>query len=177
MRKLVESTFVTLDGVIGSPERWAPPYWDDEHDAYAGRLLDAADSLLLGRMTYEIFAGAWPLRAGDPYADHINALPKHVASRTLTTATWNTTVLEGDAADAVEALKAGSGGDILKFGTGSLDRALFERQLIDEFHFWLFPVLAGGGVRMPEGIDTTHLRLVDTARMESGIVVHVCEPK
>jgi dihydrofolate reductase len=88
MGKLVESTFVTLYGVIGEPQVWGPPYWDDEHNAYASKLLGASEALLLGRETYEGFAQAWSARSGDPYADTINAMPKHVASRTLTEATW-----------------------------------------------------------------------------------------
>ena len=83
MRKLVESTFVTLDGRISNPQDWSPPYWDEEHNAYASKLLFAADALLLGRATYEGFVQAWPERSGDPYADRINAMPKYVASRTL----------------------------------------------------------------------------------------------
>ncbi len=122
MRKLVESTFVTLDGVISDPQVWSPPYWDDEHAAYASSLLFEADALLLGRNTYEGFVPAWPSRDGE-YADRINALPKHVASRTLTETSWNATLLEGDVAEAVESIKAEPGENILKFGTGELDRA------------------------------------------------------
>ena len=75
MRKLVESTFVTLDGVISEPQSWSPPYWDDEHAAYARKLLFAADALLLGRETYEGFAQAWPERSGDDFTDRINTSP------------------------------------------------------------------------------------------------------
>jgi dihydrofolate reductase len=177
MRKLVESTFVTLDGVIGDPQVWGPHYWDDEHAAYAAKLLEPAEALLLGRVTYEGFAQAWPQRSGDPIADKINAMPKHVASRTLTDTTWNASVIEGDAGEGVAALKEGSGGDLLKYGTGELDHTLMEHGLVDEFHFWVFPVLAGGGQRLIEGIDTTHLRLLDTSTFASGIVVHVLGPK
>jgi dihydrofolate reductase len=177
MRKLVESTFVTLDGAIDNPQDWSPPYWDDEHDGYARKLLWDADALLLGRKTYEAFAQAWPSRAGaDDYTDRINAMPKHVASRTLTDPAWNATVLEGDTAEAVARLKREPGGNILKFGTGELDRTLVEHGLVDEFHFWVFPVLAGGGQRLIDGIDTTHLKLLDTSTFESGIVVHVLAP-
>jgi dihydrofolate reductase len=174
MRRLVESTFVTLDGVIEDPQNWSPPYWDDEHAAYATKLLWAADALLLGRKTYEGFAQAWPSRAGaNEYTDRINAMPKHVASRTLKETTWNASVLEGDTAEAVAKLKEQPGDNLLKFGTGELDRTLLENRLVDEFHFWVFPVLAGGGQRLIEGIDTTHLELLDTSRFASGIVVHV----
>ena len=177
MRKLVESTFVTLDGSISDPQTWSPPYWDDEHAAYASKLLFAADALVLGRATYEGFAAAWPSRSGDPYTDRINDMPKHVASRTLRETTWNATVLEGDAAEAIAALKAEDGGDLLKFGTGELDRALLEHGLLDELHFWVFPVLVGSGQRLIEGIPTTHLELVDTTRFGSGIIANTYTPK
>jgi dihydrofolate reductase len=177
MRKLVESTFVTLDGVIESPQNWSPPYWDDEHMAYASRLLFAADALVLGRATYEGFAQAWPQRSGDPYTDRINAMPKHVASRTLGDATWNATIIEGDAAEAIAALKDEPGEGLLKFGTGELDRTLLAHGLLDELHLWIFPVLAGEGGRLIDGIEVTHLALVDTTRFASGIIVNVYSPK
>jgi dihydrofolate reductase len=177
MRKLVESTFVTLDGVIESPHHWSPPYWDDEHAAYASKLLFASEALLLGRATYEGFAQAWPARSGDEYTDRINAMPKHVASRTLTDATWNATIIEGDIAEAVARLKAEDGDDLLKFGTGELDRTLLEHGLLDELHLWIFPLLAGSGQRLIDGIDVTHLELIDSTRFGSGIVVNAYVPK
>jgi dihydrofolate reductase len=178
MRKLIETTFVTLNGSISNPQHWSPPYWDDEHSDYARRLLWDADALLLGRKTYEAFAEAWPLRAGaDDYTDRINEMPKHVASRTLTETTWNASVLEGDTVEAIGKLKAEPGGNLLKFGTGELDRTLLQHNLVDEFLFWFFPVLVGGGQRLLDGIDPTHLELLDTATFRSGIVVHVLGPK
>ena len=74
-RKLIESTFITLDGVISNPHHYGAPYWDDEHNAYGAKLMDGTDALLLGRATYEGFAQAWPARSGDPYTDKINAIP------------------------------------------------------------------------------------------------------
>ena len=177
MRKLIESTFMSLDGVISSPEQWSPPYWDEEHLSYARKLLFGADALLLGRETYEGFAEAWPARGGDEYTDRINAMPKYVASRTLTETTWNATVLEGDTADEVAKLKQQPGQSILKFGTGELDRTLLEHGLLDELHLWIFPVVAGGGQRLHEGLATTHLQLVDTTVFGTGIVVGVYAPK
>jgi dihydrofolate reductase len=177
MRKLIETTFVTLDGVISSPEKWGAQYWDEEHTAYAKKLLFAADALLLGRETYEGFADAWPPRAGDEFADKINSLPKYVASRTLQDATWNATIIKGDVAEEVAKLKEEPGESILKYGTGELDRSLMEDNLVDEFHFWVFPVFAGGGQRLFDGFDTTHLNLVDTTTFGSGIVVHTCSPE
>jgi dihydrofolate reductase len=176
-RRLVESTFVTLDGVISDPQVWGPPYWDDDHTSYATKLLEPAEALLLGRVTYEGFASAWPQRSGDPYTDKINAMPKHVASRTLTDATWNASILQGDTAEAVAALKEQDGGDLLKFGTGELDRTLLEHGLVDEFHFWTFPVIAGSGQRLLDEVAPTHLELVDLTRFGSGIVVLTYAPK
>ena len=177
-RKLVESTFVTLDGVISSPHVWGgPKYWDDEYMEYARDLLFAADALLLGRETYEGFAAAWPARPSEPYTDRINALPKHVASRTLQETEWNATVIEGDIAERVAELKRQPGADLLKFGTGELDRTLLEHGLIDELHLWVFPVVAGSGQRLLEGIGTTYLELLRTTTFASGIVVHVYAPE
>lgn len=177
MRKLVESTFVTLDGVISDPQKWGPPYWDDEHAGYARRLLFGSDALVLGRVTYEGFAQVWPTRPSDEYTDRINSLPKHVASRTLKETTWNATVIQGDVAEGIAALKEQPGGSLLKFGTGVLDRTMLDHELVDEYHFWVFPVLAGSGERLFAGADTTHLKLVDQTTFKSGIVVGVYAPK
>lgn len=172
-RKLIESTFVTLNGVIGDPQVWGRPYWDDEHAAYAEKLIEGVDAMVLGRATYEGFAQAWPSRAGDPYADRLNAMPKYVASRTLTDAdtTWNATVISGDVIDAVRELKRGDGGSLLKFGTGQVDRVLIPAELVDELHLWLFPVVVGDGERLLDEVTTTHLELLDLTRFRSGIVV------
>ncbi|GAA3567452.1 dihydrofolate reductase family protein [Nonomuraea rosea] len=178
MRKLIESTFVTLDGVISSPEVWGPPYWDEEHSDYAAKLLFSSDALLLGRETYQGFAEAWGTRSGDPYTDRINSLPKYVASTTLKEAgDWNGTLIEGDVATAVAELKRQPGENILKFGTGRLDRTLIDNGLVDEFHFWTFPAVAGGGDRLFDGLDVTHLNLLATTRFTSGIVVLTYGPK
>lgn len=176
MRKLVESTFVTLDGVIENPQIWGPPYWDDDHAHYASRLLFAADALLLGRATYEGFAKAWPTRT-DEYADRINSIPAYVASRTLAEADkWTGRLIKGDVAEGVAELKQQSGQNILKFGTGELDRTLLEHKLVDEYHFWMFPVVAGSGGRLFDGFDTMRLKLIDQTTFDSGIVVLVYTP-
>jgi dihydrofolate reductase len=104
-------------------------------------------------------------------------MPKHVASRTLTEASWNATIIEGDVAEAVARLKDEDGDGLLKFGTGQLDRTLLEHDLLDELHFWSFPVLAGSGRRLIGGIDVTHLELIDSTQFESGIVVNAYAPK
>ncbi|MFD0360694.1 dihydrofolate reductase family protein [Nocardia sp. GCM10030253] len=180
MRKLIESTFVTTDGVIAEPHRWGAPYWDNEHADYAAGLLFASDALLLGRETYAGFASVWPTRpAGDEYTDRINAMPKYVASQTLRQedATWNATILRGDVVEAVRTLKEQDGADILKFGTGSLSHTLLDNKLVDEYHFWIFPAIAGAGTRLFEGRDVAHLELLDTTTFKSGIVVHRLAPR
>ena len=159
MRKLVESTFVTLDGVIGEPQEWGPPYWDDEHAGYArGPVAPRTRCCWAGTPT-RVSPKCGPSSGGE-YAGKLNSMPKYVASRTLEETTWNATLLEGDAAESVAELKQQPGGDILKYGTGELDHALMENDLVDEFHFWVFPVIAGGGERLLEGFDLTHLQLV-----------------
>ncbi|MBF8194132.1 dihydrofolate reductase family protein [Nonomuraea sp. K274] len=186
MRKLIESTFVSLDGIIddtgpstasrAEPQHWGQPYWDEDHARYSGGLMASADAMLLGRVTYEGFAEAWSARED---AVEMNEMPKYVASRTLTETTWNATLIQGDVAEAVAKLKEQPGGTILKWGTGELDRTLVEHGLVDEFHFWYFPVIVGAGKHLFEGagFDTTHLKLADINRFDSGIVVHVYVPK
>jgi dihydrofolate reductase len=178
MRKLIESTFMTLNGVIDNPQRWSPPYWDDEHAAYSQGLMEGVEAQVLGRVTYEGFAKAWSQRSGDPFTDHFNAMPKYVASRTLTETTWNARLLEGDAAEAVKRLKQEAGGNLIKYGTGSFSKTLLEHKLVDEYHFWIFPVLAEGEHMFQDtGIDITHLDLLGSTTFKSGIIVHKPAPK
>jgi dihydrofolate reductase len=187
MRKLIESTFVSLDGVIddtnpstaphAQPQRWGARYWDEEHFGYAQELLFSSDALLLGRVTFEGFVDSWPGRDGE-FADRINEMPKYVASRTLQEPLdWNGRLIGSDLAAEVAKLKEEPGRNILKYGTGDLTRALMEHDLIDELHLWMFPVTLGAGKRLLEGIATTHLKVVDTTHFKSGIVVLKLEPK
>ncbi|GAB2647618.1 dihydrofolate reductase family protein [Kribbella swartbergensis] len=178
MRKLIESTLMTINGVIDNPQNWSGPYWDDEHTAYSQALMENVEAQVLGRVTYEGFAEAWSQRGGDPFTDNFNAMPKYVASRTLTETTWNAQLLEGDAAEAVKRLKQEDGGDLIKYGTGEFSKTLLEHKLVDEYHFWIFPVLATGA-KLFDGIDIdiTHLELLGTTTFKSGIVVHKLGPK
>jgi dihydrofolate reductase len=178
MRKLIESTHVTLGGEIGSPQDWAFPYLDDEHMRYATALLAEADSLLLGRRTYEGLSAGYTAMASDPFVDRMNSIPKYGASRTLTEATWNATVIPGDVADFVADLKRQPGGTIVKYGNGPLDQTLMANNLIDEFHLLLTPVAAGSGQHLFEEIsDAPHLSLADVRRFASGVLVLVYTPK
>jgi dihydrofolate reductase len=178
MRKLVESTHVALGGEIGSPQDWAFPYLDDEHARYATGLLAEADALLLGRRTYEGLSGAYTAMASTPFVDRMNSIPKYVASRTLTKATWNATIIPGDVAEFVADLKRQPGGTIVKYGNGPLDQVLMENSLIDEFHVILTPVAAGSGQHLFEQIrGAPQLSLADVRRFASGVVVLVYTPK
>ena len=172
MRKLIEATLVSLDGVVGSPEEWALPRWDEENKEFAHAQLADVDAFLLGRVTYEKFAAAWSQVTGDPYLDTINRLPKFVASASLRETAWNATPIAGDVAAEVARLKNQSGKTIMKYGTGQLDGTLISHGLIDEFHFSVFPLTVGHGLRLFEGIDTRGmaLRLTGTKTFANGVV-------
>jgi dihydrofolate reductase len=171
MRKLIESSLVSLDGVVGAPERLAP-HWDDENKRHALSELAEYDAFLLGRVTYELFSSRWSGIRGDPYYDAINRLPKYVASSTLRETTWNATLIQGDLAVAVSKLKQQPGKNLIKYGTSNLDRTLIQHRLIDEFRFSIFPVVLGSGRRLFDGIDIHQLslRLTDTKIFANGIV-------
>jgi len=182
MRKLIESTHVSLGGEIGSP-RWAFPYLDEEHHRYANGLLAEADALLLGRLTYEGLSAAYPqMDGGDSRAlrafiERMNGIAKYVASTTLRDATWNATVIDGDVPSFVADLKGRPGGNIIKYGNGPLDASLMEHGLIDEFHLLMTPAAVGRGQHMFEAVDTgPALELADVTRFASGVVLLVYTP-
>jgi dihydrofolate reductase len=122
MRKLVESTLVSLDGVIESPNRWS--LFDDEVAQLSMQELDRYDAFVMGRATYEFFKANWAAVSGNPYIERINAMPKYVASRTLSEVTWNATLLGPDIVGAIERLKAQPGKDLIKYGTSRVDDTL-----------------------------------------------------
>ncbi|MGO8886726.1 MAG: dihydrofolate reductase family protein [Streptosporangiaceae bacterium] len=177
MRKLIESAHVALGGQI-DPLDWAFPYLDDDHMRYATELLDSADALLLGRRTYEGLSAAYPAMASGPFVDRMNSIPKFVASRTLTEATWNATVIRGDVTGFVADLKRHPGGSIVKYGNGPLDQVLMASNLIDEFHLLLTPVAAGSGRHLWEEIQgAPHLSLADVRRFASGVLLLIYTPR
>ena len=183
MRKLIESTHVSLGGEVGSPNEWAFPFLDDEHNEYAKRLLFTADALLLGRLTYEGLSTAYPAMtdsdSGVPndFIDRMNTIPKFVASTTLRETTWNASVIKGDVASFVADLKEESGGNIIKYGNGPLDVTLMENGLIDEFHLLMTPVAVGRGQHLFEDIDTAPtLKLVDVTRFGNGVLKLIYAP-
>ncbi len=180
MRKLINSTYITLDGVIEDPA-WTMPFFDDEAAAFAGEQTDAADALLMGRATYDGFAAAWPnMDESDPStgAAYFNNVKKYVASRTLTDPEWNNTeVLQGDLVAAVTELKARDGKDILMYGYGQVTHALLKAGLVDEVRFWIHPVFEGGPtVSAPLTDVRTTLTLVGTRVMKSGVIIASYRP-
>ena len=160
MRKLIESTLVSLDGVIESPNRWS--LFDDEAGQLSLQELDKYDAFVMGRVTYEFFRANWAAVTGNPYLDRINAMPKYVASRTLSEVTWNATLLGPDTAGAIEQLKAQPGKDLIKYGTSRVDDTLLRARLIDELRLWIMPVVVGTGQRLFEDVDTSSLKLTLT---------------
>jgi len=183
MRKLIESTFVTLGGDISAPQDWGPRYlFGPEPGTYSHDLLFGADALLLGRKTYEGLSAAYlAMAAGEPapgsdFVTTMNAIPKYVASTTLTETCWNATLLRDDVAGHVAKLKQQPGRYLLKYGTGSLDRTLMAHGLIDEFRIWLVPVTNAPGQRLFEHVDDASLVLAGTQTFSSGVVVLTYTP-
>ncbi|MFE0674647.1 dihydrofolate reductase family protein [Streptomyces sp. NPDC058867] len=178
MRKIINSTYLSLDGDIEKLDQWSFDYWSDDLERYAHKLLFAADALLMGRETYVNFESAWSRRAGaDAFSDRMNGIDKYVVSSTLTGGGWGaTTVFPQDrAVEAVAGLKEQPGGDILMYGFGPVAKSLLAHGLLDEIHFWLHPVIAGGGSLAADGFQD-RLKHVRTEVLDTGVVVLVYTP-
>jgi dihydrofolate reductase len=187
MRTLVVSNFLSVDGVMqgpGGPEEdrsggfdhggWTVNYWDDEMRALLFGWNQAAESMVLGRKTYEIFAAHWPYAPkDDPIAPKLNAMPKYVASRTLKKLEWNnSTLLEEPVAQNLARLKGDGNGMMLMFGSGGLIRNLLPHELIDELRLWIFPLLLGKGKRMfPDDASPAGLKLTEAKSFGTGVVL------
>jgi dihydrofolate reductase len=176
-RKINAWLYVTLDSVIEAPEKWVIA--DD--DMFAAMEADYAksDALLLGRRTYETFAASWPERGGEvPNADWMNNTPKYVASTTLESPEWNnSTVIEGDVAEAVARLKQQDGKDIMVNGSGALVRTLMRNHLLDELRLFVHPVVVGSGRRLfDDQSDPVEFALVDSHAYDNGVVSLTYKP-
>lgn len=192
--KLTTITHVSVDGVmqgLGGPEEdrrggferggWALPLFVDEAATYLDEVFQRADAFLLGRRTYEIFAGYWgvmPDPDQNPIAGPLNRQPKYVASTTLTDPQWaGTTVLSADLAAAVGELKAQPDGELQVHGSGKLIRWLFDQELVDEMILFVYPLLLGQGARLfPESGPDAALDLVDSRATPNGITIQVYRP-
>jgi dihydrofolate reductase len=185
VRKLIVSEFVTLDGVIEAPggepshphTGWVGDLMGPNAQEYKSQEVFEAESLLLGRVTYESFAGAWPTYEG-PMADRMNSMRKDVISSTLQDPEWNgTAVITGDVIAGVTKLKESEGGPIMVNGSGTLLHALIEHDLVDVYRLMVFPLSIGGGLRFfPDTRKKTALRAVDTISFENGVVLTEYEP-
>jgi len=176
MRKIIESTLVSLDGVIGDPHLWAMNYFDNEAQEDSLKMLLASDAMLMGRRTYEIFSGVWPARTGD-YADRMNSIRKYVFSSTLERAVWNnSTIIRGDVAAEVAKLKQQDGQGLVMYGHGPLGQTLLEHGLLDQLRFWIHPILVGSGRLLFREGEKTILKLIAKKTLGSGVVVLSYQP-
>lgn len=176
MRKLVVTEFLSLDGIMEEPS-WTMPYWNDEIAKFKDDEQRTCDALLLGRVTYQGFASAWP-ESDDEGADIMNNLPKYVASTTLDTVEWqNSSLLKGDVVEAITILKQQAGRDILVYGSAILVQTLMQHDLVDCYRLLVYPVVLGKGKRLFQTGTTATLQLVETQSFGSGVAALIYEPK
>jgi dihydrofolate reductase len=155
---------------------WTFPYWNDEIAAFKGEETDAADALLLGRVTYEGFAAAWP-NSPDEGAPYFNSVRKYVVSNTLEKAEWNNSVIiSGDVVREIQTLKQSVGRDIMVHGSGNLVQTLLQHGLVDRLHLLVYPVVLGTGKRLFADGTTATLQLLETRRFSSGVTALIYAP-
>jgi dihydrofolate reductase len=193
MRKLVVFNSLTLDGVMQSPGRpdedtrdgfahggWAQPYSDEVMGRAAAERMASAGSLVLGRRTYEDLYGYWPGQTDNPFTEVLNSAPKYVASTTLAEPLpWqHSTLLKGDAAEAVAALKREPGKDMTVLGSGELVQALRRRDLVDEYVLFIHPLVLGTGRRLfPDGGEPATLALTGSVATTTGVIIATYQPR
>lgn len=177
MRKIINSTYITIDGVIEGPHLWPSlgRPGDERADQIQTDLLVSCDALLMGRRTYEVFAPVWPTRSGDPASDHINAMRKYVVSTTLKDPEWtNTRVIDGDVVAAIRQLKEAEGSSIVQYGFGPLSRLMLKHGMLDELRLWVHPLILGRGqpsdLLFGEAL-AVGFRLDGTTTLSNGIVI------
>ncbi len=175
MRDLVVTQFVSLDGVIENPG-WTMPYWNDEIAAFKGEETEASDALLLGRVTYEGFAMAWP-ESEDEGAAYFNGVRKYVVSTTLKSADWNNSVLIKDnVAEEIAKIKNSEGKDIAVHGSATLVQTLMKHDLVDRYRLLVYPVVLGEGARLFHDGTTATLKLVEAKSFSGGVTALIYEP-
>ncbi|HKZ15363.1 MAG TPA: dihydrofolate reductase family protein [Solirubrobacterales bacterium] len=176
MSRIVNSTYITLDGAIENPQDWPSGRHEDDGRAQEVQLqlLLESETVLMGRRTYEGFAPVWSAQSGDPFSDKINSMEKLVASTTLSDPEWNNTTVVAE--DLVEEIgrRKGSGGDIVQYGFGPVTRTLLDAGLLDEVRLWVHPLMVGAGE--PSDLlfragTSAQLELTDVDRLASGIVI------
>jgi dihydrofolate reductase len=191
MRKVIVSTFMTLDGVVQAPGGpgeddsggfayggWSVNYWDEQMARVMGEAMSGPFDLLLGRRTYDIFASYWPQAPEEAGAKPLNDATKYVASRSRPTLEWGPSVLiEGDAAEGIAALKKEEGPELQVHGSGNLIQTLIRHNLVDEYGLWVFPLVIGSGKRLfADGTIPSGLKLVDSTVSTTGVFIGIYEP-
>ena len=177
MRKIINSTYISLDGVVENPHLWPalPETRGDTGNQIQLDLRQSCDAVLMGRRTYDVFAPVWQSRSGDPYSDRINSMRKYVVSSSLTDPDWaNTTVIGGDVAGQIRRLKEQPGRDIVQYGIGDVTFAMLEAGLLDELRLWVHPQIVGsGGIADLMFRETTPTvgRLLGATTLDNGIVI------
>ena len=191
MRKLIVSTFLTLDGVMQAPGGpgeddsggfahggWSMTYWDETMGRVMGEAMSDPFDLVLGRRTYDIFAAYWPHASEADGAKPLNDATKYVASRGRPELAWGpSAIIEGDAGDGVAALKEGDGPELQVHGSGNLLQTLIRNGLVDEYRLWVFPVVLGSGKRLfADGTIPAAVKLVDSVVSSTGVVIGTYRP-
>lgn len=175
MSKIVVTAFMSLDGVIESPENWSFPYWNESIERFKDDELGAAEAQLLGRRTYEIFSSAWPSRNG-PYADRINGMYKYVVSSTLEHASWNNAQVIGGGAQLqaeLPQLKERHPGGLLVHGSHTLVQWMIQQDMVDQYHVLVYPLTLGRGRRLFGEGAATRLELASSTKLGSGVMLLV----
>jgi dihydrofolate reductase len=172
MGKIVSNFFMSLDGVVESPEKWHMPYFNEEMGAAIGKGMETNRGFLMGRVLYEEWAAFWPNQSeDDPFAGFFNSSPKYVVSNTLQTASWkNTTIVSGDVVRQLQELRDRTDGDIVISGSATLVRSLLRDGLIDELHLLVHPLVVGNGARLFENSPTPALELVEHEAFSTGVL-------
>ena len=177
MRRILESTRVSLDGVIGNLQAWGMDYLDADAQKAASAQLSRSDAMLMGRNTYQALSTAWSTRKGE-FAETINAIRKYVVSSTLRSADWNnSTILRGDVITEVTELKQQEGRDLMIYGHGPLGQTLLEYGLLDEIRLSVHPIIVGTGTLFyRDAVKKTELDLVGSEPLPSGVIVLTYRP-
>jgi len=179
MRKVVAGLFISLDGVVESPDQWSFDHFDEGMMIEMQSQLDAQDTVLLGRVTYQEWASYWPTSEDEPFASYINNIPKYVISSTLKSADWNnTTLINGNLTEEINKLKQQSGKHVGVAGSPTLVRSLLQHGLLDQLSLTIHPVIAGTGQRLFQDFDSIkRLKLVDSKTTETGVLIATYQPR
>jgi dihydrofolate reductase len=172
MRKIKSNFFISLDGVVESPDKWHFPYFDDEMGAAVAAGFATADALLMGRVLYNEWAAYWPEHADQPFADVMNSIKKYVVSNSLQAAEWqNTEIISGDVARKLADIKARDGGDIAMSGSPTTARWLLREGVLDELNLLVHPIAVGQGLRLfPPDDASIRLELLSAQSFKSGVL-------